>query len=262
MKRGVLAQDYLTWRGLVTIVRQKSAKYIRNDSNEEDKPLVNSYKEIIISSKPQLFEKIKGKQIKYVFTERALHQVKYKNKIYYNAIYGQTISSNWDDIFKMPYIMPVYNCIRDLQYKILFRIMATNKLLYQMRIKNNPNCPICLLSVHTVEHLFYECHTIKNFWVTLTCMWKMHIHNKNFNIGLSDVIFGYNLQYLKGNKSLNTVILQAKYYIYKSFLNEKAATIMGFLSYLDQYINIRKKLKITCEKHILDTLKSFVTTAV
>ena len=37
MKRGVLAQDYLTWRGLVTIVRQKSAKYIRNDSNEEDK---------------------------------------------------------------------------------------------------------------------------------------------------------------------------------------------------------------------------------
>ena len=96
------AQDYLTWRGLVTIVRQKSAKYVRNDSNEEVKSLENSYTEIIISRKPQLFEKIKGKQIKYVFTERALHQVKYKNKIYYNALYGQTISSNWEDIFKMP----------------------------------------------------------------------------------------------------------------------------------------------------------------
>ena len=163
MKRGVLAQNYLTWRGLVTIVRQKSAKYIRNDSNKEDEPLVNSYKEILISSKQQLFEKRKEKQIKYVFTERALHQVKYKNKIYYNAIYGQTISSNWEDIFKMPYIISVDNCIRDLQYKILFRIMTTNKLLYQMGIKNNPNCPICLLSVHTVEHLFYECHTIKIF---------------------------------------------------------------------------------------------------
>ena len=93
-------------------------------------------------------------------------------------------------------------------------------------------------------------------------MWKMYIHNKNFNIGLFEVIFGYNLQNLKGNKSLNTVILQAKHYIYKSFLNEKAATIMGFLSYLDQYINISKKLKITCEKNILDTLKSFVTTAI
>ena len=68
----------------------------------------------------------------------------------------------------------------------------------------------------------------------------MYIHNKNFNIGLSDIIFGYNLQNLKGNKSLNTVILQATYYIYKSFLNEKAATIMGFLSYFGQYINIRK----------------------
>ena len=81
--------------------------------------------------------------------------------------------------------MPADNCIIDLKYKILFRIMATNKLLYQMGMKNNPNCRICLLSVHTVEHLFYECHTIKHFWVTLTCMWKMYIHNKNFNIGLS-----------------------------------------------------------------------------
>ena len=155
--------------------------------------------------------------------------------------------------------MPVDNCIRDLQYKILFRIMATNNLLYQMGIKNNPICPICLLLVHTVEHLFYECHTIKTFWVTLTCMWKMYIHNKNFNIGLSDVIFEYKiLQNLKGNKCLNTVILQAKYYIYKSVLNEKAATIIGFLSYLDQYINFHKKMKTACEKHILDTLKSFV----
>ena len=62
----------------------------------------------------------------------------------------------------------------------------------------------------------------------------MHIHNKNFIIGLSGIIFGYNLQSLKGNKSLNTIILQAKYYTYKYFLNEKVATTMGFLSYLDQ----------------------------
>ena len=177
-------------------------KYTRNDSNEEDKPLVNSYKEIIISINPQLFEKIKGKQMKFVFTERAPHQVKYKNKIYYNALYGQTISSNCKNIFKMLYIMPVDNCIRDLQYKILFRILATNKRLHQMAIQNNTNCPICLLSVHTVEHLFYECHITKTFWVTLTYMWKMYIHNKNCKIGLSDIIFGYNLQNLQGNKSL------------------------------------------------------------
>ena len=57
MKREVLAQDYLTWRGLVTTVRQKSMKYIRNNSDEklQDKPLVNSSKEIIISMKPKLF---------------------------------------------------------------------------------------------------------------------------------------------------------------------------------------------------------------
>ena len=42
MKRGVLAQDYLTWRGLVTTVRQKFEKYIRNNLNREDKPLANS----------------------------------------------------------------------------------------------------------------------------------------------------------------------------------------------------------------------------
>ena len=83
----------------------------------------------------------------------------------------------------------------------------------------------------------------------------MYIHTNNFNIGLSDIIFGYNLQKSQSNKSLNTVILQAKYYIYKSFLNEKAVAIIGFLTYLDQYINIPKNLK-----HILDILKFFVNT--
>ena len=75
---------------------------------------------------------------------------------------------------------------------------------------------------------------------TLTYVCKMYIHKENFNIGLSDITFGYNLQTLQGNKYLNTVINQAKYYTYKFCLNEQAVTIMGFLDQyvtnLDQYV--------------------------
>ena len=85
--------------------------------------------------------------------------------------------------------MPVDNHVRNLQYKIVFRIIATNKFLYQIKIKSTPFCPICLLSVHTLEHLFYECLVVKNFWVTLSDMCKYH--NNNLNVSLSDIIFGY-----------------------------------------------------------------------
>ena len=55
---------------------------IHKTSVENKELPINSCKEMVISLKPQLFKKIKRKHIKYVFTERALQQVTYKNKIY------------------------------------------------------------------------------------------------------------------------------------------------------------------------------------
>ena len=54
----------------------------------ENKLLVNSFEETKISMIPLTFEKIKGNQIKYVCTEPALDQVKYKNEICYKKIYS------------------------------------------------------------------------------------------------------------------------------------------------------------------------------
>ena len=66
----------------------------------------------------------------------AMGQVKYKNKIYYNEIYGQRIISIWKNIFTMPYLMPFDHHVTDLQYKILFGIIANkNKIVYQIGIE-------------------------------------------------------------------------------------------------------------------------------
>ena len=110
--------------------------------------------------KPKIFEKC----INYVVIERALHQIKYKIK-FTIMHYMVSLPLTTENIFKMPHIMPVNNFIRGLQYKILFRIVAINKFLYQIK-----NYLMCLLSVHTVEDLYYECHTTKSIRATLTYM--------------------------------------------------------------------------------------------
>ena len=59
------------------------------------------------------------------------------------------------------------NQVRDLQYKILFRFVPTNNVFYKMKKRNTPNCHMCLTEVQTIEHLFYECLTVKSFWLKL-----------------------------------------------------------------------------------------------
>ena len=64
-----------------------------------------------------------------------------------------------------------------------------------MGIKNIPNCPICLLSVYTEEHLLCECHTTKMFGG------NFYLHVENISTQQEHWFirhnFGCNLQNLK-----------------------------------------------------------------
>ena len=52
--------------------------------------------------------------------------------------------------------LDVTNAAKELQYKILQNYIATNKLLYKMKIKPNPRCNFCNLNTQDIAHLFFE----------------------------------------------------------------------------------------------------------
>ena len=70
---------------------------------------------------------------------------------------------DWSVTFRLPFMMSRETAIQSLQYKILHRIIACNKWLYNIRIKDSPNCNYCD-SVDTIQHFFLNCNNDKTFW--------------------------------------------------------------------------------------------------
>ena len=60
-----------------------------------------------------------------------------------------------------------------LQYKILTKIVATNRLLYQIGITGTPMCERCRESVDTIVHKFWACPAVKQFWTEV----KLYLQN-------------------------------------------------------------------------------------
>ena len=50
--------------------------------------------------------------------------------------------------------------LKNFQYKLLHRIIATNTFLHKINLVNTKLCTFCKNDDETIEHLFYECiHT-------------------------------------------------------------------------------------------------------
>ena len=57
---------------------------------------------------------------------------------------------------------------REFQYKLLHRIIYTNKILHKMGWVPSPMGSFCGKTVESLEHLFIYCDTSKQFWSSVT----------------------------------------------------------------------------------------------
>ena len=56
-----------------------------------------------------------------------------------------------------------------LQYKILTKIIATNRLLYQIGRAESYRCDRCREGIDTIVHRFWSCTMVKRFWTDVAC---------------------------------------------------------------------------------------------
>ena len=81
-----------------------------------------------------------------------------------------TIIDKWETMLLIPEdprfwnktftLLKTYNqnkWMRMFQYKILHRILATNKILFQYKIIESPSCSYYELEDESIQHLFCEC---------------------------------------------------------------------------------------------------------
>ena len=94
----------------------------------------------------------------------------------------------WDSIYLLPRKVTIESRTRDFQYKILNRILFTNKMLFKMKINDTDKCTFCNEEEETIEHLLTTCKYTLSFWKEVIKWLKMY--NIHENLDELKILFG------------------------------------------------------------------------
>ena len=125
----------------------------------------------------------------------------------------------WRRVFYLCFNTILDNKIIWFQYKLLYRILGTNKLLHQIGRSKDNVCRICKSDTKTLVHLFVTCETVRQLWTDLN-NWVGLSLNKGLSQAPLDILLGY---VMTDNLFLptNTLILATKYYIFTCAVKQK-----------------------------------------
>ena len=70
---------------------------------------------------------------------------------------------SWEYIFLAPLKITKFTKLRWFQTCINHKILATNKLLNQMKMVDSPTCSLCGNNEESIEHLFWKCPNTQQF---------------------------------------------------------------------------------------------------
>ena len=77
------------------------------------------------------------------------------------------VNFDWNNIFKLPYLSTRETIIHSLQYQILHRYFPCKETLSIWYNNNDKVCDFCS-EIESLEHYFFGCANIKQFWHELS----------------------------------------------------------------------------------------------
>ena len=180
-------------------------------------------------------------------------------KIFYDKLIGSKYNGNvnkweiywreqfdeidWIDTYTSMYRTTSSVRLQMLHYKIITRTAATNIILQKMGIVETDKCMRCNTNRDTLEHKFWECHYVREFWQRVTS-WLNSINvYDSIVLGKKHVLFG-----VSKNKFVNHVII-----VCKDIINHKDVLD---LEYLKARMKIEKETEM-CIAEWNDTLDRF-----
>ena len=124
--------------------------------------------------------------------------------------------------------------MRWFNYRIIHRIIGTNKLLSQIGIRQSNSCTFCHEHEETIIHLFYKCRISKIFWEKIT-QWINSILEEEILFSDTDIIFG---RIDKSYRPLNLIICLTKKHIYRQKMRNSVPNIIDVKNYIKYYIKL------------------------
>jgi hypothetical protein len=149
-----------------------------------------------------------------------------KANVKYSAMFDIS-DEQWQAYYKMYVQFKVSNKAKENQYKILHDYVATQKLLYKIKVLDSPRCNLCELYIQDTCHLYVECMEVKNFWFQVKD-WLQSEYNECVSLDTKDILFGNS----EASDLQNKVFMYAKLFIFKSKYKNYVPNCNGFRAWL------------------------------
>ena len=119
---------------------------------------------------------------------------------------------SWRRTYSLAFLCTKETKLREFQFKLLHRRIATNDFLHKIGLKPNESCTFCGETTENLIHLFWKCKHTWTFWEEThrwICQNVNGLKNETFSavlcLGIVDDI---------GDLLLHHVLLIARYYIH------------------------------------------------
>ena len=195
---------------------RKILKTNKNSISSKTHDLIQTDFKLRIEGKKVNFQNLKSKSLYDSFVSKT-SSIPTAQKKYNKAFSTHTFQLDWEKIYLLPFKTTLDTKLREFQYKILNRILYTNKMLFKFKKVDSPLCDFCEKELETIEHLFFHCTKVSMFWNDLKSV--LDSFNIPIRFDIMNVLFGIldtdNISIL-----VNYIILESKYFIYRCKLNK------------------------------------------
>lgn len=143
---------------------------------------------------------------------------------------------NWKQAYSNPRSATKDSGLIWFNYRIIHRILGTNKILHMCKIKNSPLCSICFLEPETITHLFFYCPSIFRIWLLMSD-WIFRKSGERIVFDAKTVIFGVpEKKYL----AINLIIMLVKRHIFSQSRKSANIAFENIVKYLQNYYSLEK----------------------
>ena len=192
VEKGLNPNKYFKWRALISCTWSK-----RLHAHKPEKPTPNK---IMNNGKDIEITEIGQRDIYNFFLKTKLEDISpliEKYKVEYDLS-----NDDVEYLFLLPRKCTIDHKLRELQYKIIYRYLPTNKKLLQYNLMESNTCDLCHISPESIKHLFWECNHSKTIWIQFYEWWN-NIYENMPQLNETIILFGTR----KENKDTKGILL-------------------------------------------------------
>lgn len=223
-----ISTNFLEYEGVI--------KAIKVYMNRLQINLDNQYMDCL--SMPMVWQYLSKGGVKHIYRGLINEVASLKCLEKWSLVFSEEIKAN--SVFKHIKKTTTDTQLRWFQYRLIYRLIPTQRFLFLRKIVNDATCTFCGQQEETLDHLFWDCQVVQLFWTDFIEWFSRHFnHWVNLSLSKRLVILGCCPNFFSDHV-FDLCLLVAKHCIFIAKTKESKPHINLFINTMKQRYVIEK----------------------